>query len=249
MEYQHILLQQTDGIATLTLNRPEVLNAYNPEMGDEIVDAFARIRADDEMRVVILTGAGRAFCAGVDLKYMKEQAARAQRGEDFRSVGEEDFVRSFPLELAAFPKPTIVAFNGAAIGVGVTMSLCCDIRIAAESAKLGATFTKLGMLPGLGSTHLLPKIVGLGKALELVLTARVIEAHEAAEIGLVNKVVPDDRLMSEARALAALICENSPSAVAAAKRALHYGAAATLEAAMKNESDQGGELRKLRERS
>ncbi len=244
MEYRHILIEQSDGIATLTLNRPEVLNAYHPEMGDELVDAFAALRDDEGVRVVILTGAGRGFCSGVDLKYMQEQAARAERGEEFRQVGEEAFVRSFPLELASYPKPVIVAFNGAAVGAGVTLSLLCDIRIAAESAKFGLTFTKLGMLPGLGSTHLLPKIVGLGKALELVLTARIIDAREAAEIGLVNKVVADDRLMDEARSMAAMIAECEPAALASAKRALHYGAASTLEAAFKNESDASEQLRK-----
>ncbi len=243
MEYEHILFETTDGIATITLNRPDVLNAYQPQMGDELVRAFDQVRDDETLRVAILTGAGRAFCAGVDLKFMKEHAARIAQGEDLVPLGEEHFVRGFAQDLASFPKPVIAAINGPAIGVGVTMSLPCDVRLAAEGAKLGVTFTKLGMLPGLGSTHLLPKIVGLGKALELILTARVIEAREAAEIGLVNRVVPAEGLMAEARKMAALAAECDPDALAAAKRALHFGASATLSEAMQNERSQSGAIR------
>ncbi len=243
MEYEHILFETTDGIATITLNRPDVLNAYQPQMGDELVRAFDRVRADEAVRVAILTGAGRAFCAGVDLKFMKEHAARIAQGEDLVPLGEEHFVRGFAQDLASFPKPVIAAINGPAIGVGVTMSLPCDIRLAAEGATLCVPFTKLGMLPGLGSTHLLPKIVGLGKALELILTARVIEAREAAEIGLVNRVVPAEGLMAEARKMAALAAECDPDALAAAKRALHFGASATLSEAMQNERSQSGAIR------
>lgn len=243
MDYEHILFETADGIATITLNRPDVLNAYQPQMGDELVRAFDQVRADEALRVVILTGAGRAFCAGVDLKFMKEHAARIAQGEDLVPLGEEHFIRGFAQDLASFPKPVIVAINGPAIGVGVTMSLPCDIRLAAEGATLSVPFTKLGMLPGLGSTHLLPKIVGLGKALELILTARVIEAGEAAEIGLVNRVVPAEGLMAEARKMAALAAECDPDALAAAKRALHFGASATLSEAMQNERSQSGAIR------
>ena len=243
LEYEHILFDAADGIATITLNRPDVLNAYQPQMGDELVRAFDRVRADAALRVAILTGAGRAFCAGVDLKFMKEHAARIAQGEDLLPLGQEHFVRGFAQDLASFPKPVIVAINGPAIGVGVTMSLPCDIRLAAEGATFGLTFTKLGMLPGLGSTHLLPKIVGLGNALELILTARIIEAREAAEIGLVNRVVSPDALLSEARATAALAAECDPDALAAAKRALHFGASATLVEAMQNERSQSGAIR------
>ena len=245
MQYDNILFDVSEGIATITLNRPDKLNAYTTEMGGEIVAAFARIREDDAVRVVILTGAGRGFCAGVDLEHLKaHQAGRnASQGP---KLGEEDFLRKFPLELVAFPKPVIVAINGPAIGVGVTMSLPCDIRIAADTAKLGLTFAKLGLLPGLGSTHLLPRLVGMAKALELVLTARVISATEAAEIGLVNKVVAADSLMKEAREMAGMMAGCPPAVLAAAKAALHYGAAATMEAAMRNEEKASAKLRKAR---
>jgi len=246
LAYEQILFETSDAIATVTLNRPDVLNAYQPAMGDELVDAFAQARDDDEIRAVVLTGAGRAFCAGVDLKFMKEHAARIAQGEDLVPLGEEHFVKGFAQDLAAFPKPVIVAINGPAIGVGVTMSLPCDIRLAAESAKLGLTFTKLGMLPGLGATHFLPRIVGLAVALELVLTARVIDGHEAARIGLVNRVVPDDQLLDEARELAARTAECDPHALAAAKQALHFGSTASLPDAMASERERSGALRRRR---
>jgi 2-(1,2-epoxy-1,2-dihydrophenyl)acetyl-CoA isomerase len=243
-----------DGIATVTLNRPEKLNAYTVEMGDAVVDAFARARADAAVRAVILTGAGRAFCAGVDLEHLKKHLsastseASAMSGSAagaLRSprLGEEDFLRKFPLELLHFPKPVIAAVNGPAIGVGVTMILPCDLRLAAEDAKLGLTFAKLGLLPGLGSTHLLPRLVGMAKALELVLTARVVTAFEAAEIGLVNRVVPPDALVDEARATARAMAEGRPEVLAAAKAALHFGASATMEQAMQNEQRASAELR------
>jgi enoyl-CoA hydratase/carnithine racemase len=243
LAYQHIRYEGRDAVATLTLNRPEVLNAYQPQMGDELVQAFRAARDDDGIRAVILTGAGRAFCAGVDLRFMKEHAARIAAGEDLVPLGEEHFVRGFPEELAAFPKPVIAAVNGPAIGVGVTMSLPCDVRLAAEGATFGLPFAKLGMLPGLGSTHLLPRIVGLANALELVLTARVIEAGEADAMGLVNRVVPPGKLMDEARALAGLAAACEPAAVAAAKQALHFGASASLREAIAQERARSGALR------
>ncbi len=246
--YEYILYEVSDSIATVTLNRPNKLNAYIPEMGSEVVDAFARSRADDAVRAVILTGAGRGFCAGVDLDALKAHQAKASTRQGPR-LGEEAFVRSFPLELAEFPKPVIVAINGAAIGVGVTMALPCDIRIAAEGAKLGLTFAKLGLLPGLGSTHWLPRLVGLAKAKELVLTARVILATEAAEIGLVNKVVPADQLMKEAREMAGMMADCKPEVLAAAKRALHFGAGATMQEAMRNEEAESAKVRAQKPRA
>lgn len=259
MDFDDILYAVDGGIATITLHRPEKLNAYTTEMGDDVVDAFAAAKEDASVRAVILTGAGRAFCAGVDLDHLKahmaggnapsSSEARAANGLGTRGarqakLGEEDFLRKLPLDLVAYPKPVIAAINGPAIGVGVTMVLPCDVRIAAENAKLGVTFAKLGLLPGLGSTHLLPKLVGMAKALELVLTARVITAFEAEEIGLVNKVVASDALLAEARAMAALMAECKPEVLAAAKAALHFGAEATMADAMRNEQESSAALRK-----
>jgi 2-(1,2-epoxy-1,2-dihydrophenyl)acetyl-CoA isomerase len=237
-----ILTSVGDGVATLTLNRPEKLNAYTTEMGDEISAAIRAWRDDDAVRAVILTGAGRGFCAGVDLEHLNAHRAGLNASQGPR-LGEEDFLQQLPLEMAEYPKPLIAAVNGAAIGVGVTMILPCDVRIAAETAKLGLAFVKLGILPGLGSTHLLPRIVGRAKALELVMSARTITAAEAAECGLVNKVVPAEKLMNEARELAALIAANPPRAVAAAKAAINFGQEHTMEEAMRNERRASAELR------
>ena len=231
-----VLVDTADAIATITLNRPEKLNAYTVEMGEEVVDAFRCLRDDAAVRAVILTGAGRGFCAGVDLDALRTD----------RRLGEEDFLRKLPLEIVAYPKPVIAAINGAAIGVGVTMTLPCDLRIAADGAKLGLTFAKLGLLPGLGSTHLLPRLVGLSKALELVLTARVLSAGEAAEIGLVNRVVPADSLAKEARETARALVELRPEVLAAAKAALHFGAGASMADAMQNEQKASAVLRAKR---
>ena len=244
MSFEHILFDISDGLATITLNRPDKLNAYITPMGDEVTQAFRSCRGDDAVKAVILTGAGRGFCAGVDLEHLKTHQAGGNAAEGKGpKLGEEDFLKKLPLELNVYPKPTVVAINGAAIGVGVTMALPCDIRIAAAGAKIGVTFTKLGILPGLGSTHLLPRLIGMAKAQELVLTARVIRAEEAAEIGLVNKVVPAESLMDEARELASAMGEIKPAVFAAARAALHAGASSSLEEAMKNEQAQSAALR------
>ena len=234
--YETILYEVSDGIATITLNRPEKFNAYMPQMGVDIVDAFERVRKDDAARVVILTGAGRGFCGGVDLEVLKQSQSGGEQKGSGPALGSEAFINSFPLELLRFPKPVIAAINGAAIGVGVTMTLPCDVRIAAEGAKLGLTFAKLGILPGLGSTHLLPRLVGTATANELVLSARIVLAEEAASMGLVNRVVPRDQLLQEARDLATSMAASKPEVLAAAKAALHFGGAASMEDAMKNEA-------------
>ena len=244
MGFETILYATLDGIATVTLHRPEKLNAYTSAMGEEICAAFDHAREDASVRAVILTGAGRGFCAGVDLEHLRaHHEGRSTASGGAPRLGEERFLRRFPLELLEYPKPVIAAVNGPAIGVGVTMILPCDVRLAADTAKLGLTFAKLGILPGLGSTHLLPRLVGMGRAQELVLSARVIPAGEAAAIGLVNRAVPADSLLAEAGALARAMAECPPAVLAAAKRALHFGAGATMEQAMRNEEAQSAALR------
>ena len=242
MPHAHILSDVADGIGTLTLNRPEKLNAYTTEMGEEVTAVLRAWRADPAVRAVVLTGAGRGFCAGVDLEHLKAHQAGANASKGPR-LGEEDFLRKLPLELAEYPKPLIAAVNGAAIGVGVTMILPCDVRLASEEAKLGLAFVKLGILPGLGSTHLLPRIVGRAKALELVLSARTIPAREALEIGLVNAVLPAEKLLPAARELAASMAAHRPEVLAAAKAAVNYGAEHSLEEAMRNEERASAALR------
>ena len=245
MSHRNILTDVSDGIGTLTLNRPEKLNAYTTEMGEEVTAVLRAWRDDAAVCAVVLTGAGRGFCAGVDLEHLKAHQAGGNVSKGPR-LGEEDFLRKLPLELVAYPKPLVAAVNGAAIGVGVTMILPFDVRVASEEAKLGLAFVKLGILPGLGSTHLLPRIVGRAKALELVLTARTIPAREALAIGLVNHVVPAEKLPATARELAAQMAAHRPEVLAAAKAAVSYGAEHSMEEAMRNEERASAALRERR---
>lgn len=234
MGFTQIRYEVEEEVATITFDRPERLNAYTPTMGEETVAAFERARADDDVRVVRLTGAGRAFCAGVDLDAFRAHMAGDASSEGPR-LGEEAFVRTWPLELVAYPKPVIAAINGPAYGVGVTMTLGCDVRLAARSAVLGLTFTRLGVLPGLGSTHHLPRLLGLGKASELVLSGAELDADEAQRIGLVQRVVEDDEIDGASRRLAHAMAEIDPAVLIAAKQALRHGAEATLADALAEE--------------
>lgn len=246
MPYTNILLDVEDGIATITLNRPEKLNAYTTEMGEEFTQAFRALERDPKIRAVIMTGAGRAFCAGADLEHLAAHA----KGENVSKgprLGEEDFLRQLPLEMRAASKPVIAAINGHAVGVGMTMAMPADVRIAAEDAKLGFVFGRLGILPGLGSTHLLPQLVGMARAQELVLTAKKILGTEAAAIGLVNKAVPADQVLPTARAMAKEMAEIDPIVLAFAKQALQFGAAHTMAQAMKNEQSESARLKAARE--
>jgi len=243
MQYDRIRYELDGGIATITLDRPDKLNAYTPEMGEQIVDAFARAGGDDSARIVILTGSGRAFCAGVDLDYVKGLASGAIRAKGAR-LGSEAFVTQWPVDVLNFPKPVIAAVNGAAVGVGITMILPCDIRIAARGAVLKLNFAKLGMLPGLGSTHLLPALVGTGKALDLILGAGALSAEEATAIGLVQEVVAGDELLATARKRALAIAESRPEVIAAAKRLLRAGDASATADAIRRERESSAALRR-----
>jgi len=211
-------------------------------MGEEVVAAFRSCREDDGVRAVVLAGAGRAFCAGVDLDALRAHQEGGGPAAGPR-LGEEDFLTRLPLEIATSPKPVIAAIQGAAVGVGVTMTLPCDLRIAADDAKLQLPFVKLGLLPGLGSTHLLPRLVGRGRALELVLTGRALGAHEAERAGLVSRVVAVESLAEEARALALRLAGLRPEVLAAAKEALAFGAASGLAEAMDHERAASAGLR------
>jgi 2-(1,2-epoxy-1,2-dihydrophenyl)acetyl-CoA isomerase len=217
-------------------------------MGDEVTTVFRSLQQDESVRVVILTGAGRAFCAGVDLEHLKahRQGENASKGP---RLGEEDFLRKLPLEMRDYPKPIIAAINGHAVGVGMTMVMPCDVRIAAEDAKLGFVFARLGILPGLGSTHLLPNLVGMARAQELVLTAKKILGTEAAEIGLVNKAVPRDSVLVEARAMAEQMAEVDPVVLAFAKRTLHFGVEHSMAEAMQNEQNESAAMKAIRDKS
>jgi enoyl-CoA hydratase/carnithine racemase len=199
-------------------------------MGDEIVKALNDAMANDAIHAVILTGRGDTYCAGIDMEYF--QAYMKGEAKDGPRLGEEHFVNGWPLELVDYSKPVIAAINGAAFGVGVTMTLGCDVRYCAEDAILGLNFTALGVLPGLGSTHHLPQLVGLGKAMEWILSAAKISAREAFDMGLVQKILPPDQVYNEARKLALQMARQKPEVLAAAKKALRAGAHSDLKSAI-----------------
>ncbi len=215
MEYSQIVYEVSNRILTITLNRPERLNAFTPVMCKELVDAFGRADADDDVRVVIVTGAGRAFCAGADLdpKSGGFEGRSAGRHGDFEVY--RDLAGLVTLPIYDLKKPVIAAINGPAVGVGITMTLAMDIRLASENARIGFVFASRGLVAEGASTWFLPRIVGVGKAAEWIYTGGVFGAQEALTHGLVNEVLPTDALIPRAREIALEIAQNT-SAVSVA---------------------------------
>ena len=223
MDYEQILLDVADGVATITLNRPDQLNAFTPVMMQELIDAFDRTDADDDVRAVIVTGAGRGFCAGADLSAGGQTFDNDARGRGGESNGRVPRDGGGLLTLRIFEslKPVIAAINGPAVGVGVTMTLPMDIRLAAEDAKLGFVFARRGLVPEAASSWFLPRIVGISRAMEWVATGRVFSAAEAFEGGLVRSLHPKDQLLDVARDLGREIAENTaPVSVALSRHML-----------------------------
>ncbi len=244
--FDTIEYEVSEGIATIFFNRPDKKNAYTPLMGDEIVAALNAAMADDAVRVAILTGRGDAYCGGVDLDFLKAHMAGEDTGPGSK-LGEEHFVNGWPLDVVDYDKPVIAAINGAAYGVGVTMTLGCDLRVAARGAKLGLNFAKLGVLPGLGSTHHLPRLVGMGKALQWVLTGASLTAEDAFAAGLVQELTEPGGTYSRARELALAMAGIQPVVLKAARAALRRGADASLEEAIAGEKRASAELTALRQ--
>lgn len=230
MEYRDLLYDVSDNIATITLNRPERLNAISGGMLASFSAAFREADLDRNVRAIILTGAGRGFCSGLDLKEQGSNANGNSVNGAAIGAAKFDLAGSPPIVLHQTDKPVICALNGAAAGYGMDLALGCDIRIAAESGKLAAVFTKRGVLPESGGTWLLPRLVGWEKAAEIAFLGKVLPARECLELGLVRKVVPDETLMDEARALASEIAKNAPLAVQATKRMMRLSMEETFEA-------------------
>ncbi len=208
--------EQQGAVAILTINRPEALNALNSQVLSDLDEAITKVEASDNIHAVVLTGAGRSFVAGADIGEMK--GFSAVDGKKFGVHGGGVFLR-----LENLSKPVIAAVNGFALGGGCELSMACDIRIASEKAKFGQPEVGLGITPGFGGTQRLPRIVGISKAMELILTAKVINAAEAERIGLVSAVYPPEELMGKAMELANAICANAPIAVAESKRCIRMG--------------------------
>ncbi|MFQ5898932.1 MAG: enoyl-CoA hydratase/isomerase family protein [Candidatus Methylomirabilia bacterium] len=229
-----VLVTQSEGVRTLTLNRPGSLNAFSLDVMGVFADRLEEAAADPETRVVVITGAGNAFSTGGDITFLRElptmPPARA------KEVVYGIFQRA-PRAIRSMEKPVIAAVNGAAVGAGCEIALACDFRVASETARFGEVWIKLGCVPALGGMFLLPRIVGLTKATELILTGEIIDAQEALRIGLVNKVVPSADLPRAARELARILARGPARALAVAKAALNRGLASDLWAELETTVD------------
>jgi enoyl-CoA hydratase/carnithine racemase len=212
-----LLVKEADGIVTLTLNRPEVMNSLNFPLLFALREAVESVRFRRDIRVVIITGAGeKAFCSGADLKERASLAPEKVREYIYT-------IRTLFASIAELNKPVIAAVNGIALGGGTELALASDIRLAAKSATMGLTETRLAIIPGAGGTQRLPRLVGRGKAKELIFTGRRVDAAEAERIGMVNRVCEPKDLLEECRKLAAMICETGPIAIEQAKYAINQG--------------------------
>jgi enoyl-CoA hydratase/carnithine racemase len=216
METQLILEERQDQVALLTLNRPDLMNSFNFGMLRALKDRVEAIHFDPDVRVVIITGAGKAFCAGADLK--ERATLSEQQVREFIYT-----IRTLFTFIENMNKPVIAGVNGIALGGGTELALACDLRIVSEAASMGLTETRLAIIPGAGGTQRLPRLVGRGKAKELIFTGRRVGAEEALQIGLANKVCPAEALVDECRAMAAMIREAGPIAIQQAKYAINTG--------------------------
>ena len=234
MAYTNLLYEVSDSIAQVTVNRPDKLNPLDGDTIEALSQCFADIAADSAVKAVIVTGAGdRAFVAGADINHLTKLTALEGRAWGLR--GQQVFSAIENLE-----KPVIAAINGWALGGGLELAMSCHIRVASTNAKLGQPEVKLGIVPGYGGTQRLPRLVGKGRALEIILTGEPIAADEAHRIGLVNRVVPQEQLLAEANAIAAKILENGPVAVALCLDAVNRGLEMPLDEALRWEAAQFG---------
>ncbi|MGB2694611.1 MAG: enoyl-CoA hydratase-related protein [Dehalococcoidia bacterium] len=229
-KYADLLYEVSDNVATITLNRPDRMNAISGPMLESFSRAFRDADADSSVRVIILTGAGRGFCAGLDLKDLTAGRGIGSGNNGGGLSARFDLNNSPPVVLHATDKPVICALNGPAAGYGMDIALGCDMRIASPAAKLAAIFAKRGILPESGGSWLLPRLIGWAKAAEVAFKGQTLSAEQSLELGLVNAVVEPDRLMLVAREWAAEIAANAPLAVQATKRMMRLGLDETFEA-------------------
>src|SRR5438094_7210729 len=231
MGYQTLLVERTGPLATITLNRPDARNAIDLTMRQELVAALDEVEADAAARVLILTGSGGHFCAGGDGKAMRERRQTAAEGRH-----RVQLLNKMVLRLVDFPRPTIAMVDGYAVGAGTNLALCCDLVVASDRAKFGELFNKIGLAPDGGGTWLLPRLVGLARAKELIFTGDVFDAAEALRIGLVNRVVHAADLAATTRELAEKIAAGPPLALRLDKQALNRAASSDLAAALEVEA-------------
>jgi 2-(1,2-epoxy-1,2-dihydrophenyl)acetyl-CoA isomerase len=244
MQYEHIIFEQEEGVATITLNRPRVLNALNAQMVDEILDALDDVSVDDAIRALVITGAGRGFCSGDDLR---DSGIRSDKIESSTSAENDPNIASYMAgetyrykwhmmykTIRGLRKPVIAAVNGNAHGAGSDLMLSCDFRIASEAAVLGDIRTANGLMIGTGACYLMPRVVGLTKAIELLLTGKMIDAHEAERIGLVNKTVPVDRFKAEVAELANSLAQGPTKIIGRVKEQIYRQAGMDFSTALED---------------
>jgi enoyl-CoA hydratase/carnithine racemase len=218
-----------DGIATITLNRPEKMNAFTGEMMEDWIAALESCRTNAEVRAIVMTGTGRAFTTGGDIEGFGASASRTPQGiRDHLVSGSQRLIR----KIAEIDKPVIAALNGFATGGGLDIALACDIRFAAQSARFAETYAKMGLIPGMGGAYLLPRIVGVAKALEMFWSTDWVDAQDAERIGLVNRVFPDAELMAGTLAFARKVANAAPLSVRTIKRLVRAGAGQDLSTAL-----------------
>ncbi len=231
MDDKVLLVEEGDGVATLTLNRPEVMNSFNFALLYALKEQIDILRLKPDVRVIIITGSGqKAFCAGADLK----------ERTTFNEIQVKEFIytiRNLFTSIEFLNKPVIAAVNGVALGGGTELALACDIRIASMNASMGLTETRFAIIPGAGGTQRLPRLIGRGKAKELIFTGRRVEAEEALQIGLVNQICKQEVLLDQCLKMAAMICETGPIAIEQAKYAINYGLETDLHTGLGIESD------------
>ena len=224
MAYESIIFEREENIAILTFNRPDARNAVNNQVRAEFTAAIAEVEADDDIKVMILTGSGKAFASGVDIKEFNQTTP--YHAHNLFRLGER---------VEKLPKPVIAAVNGFCLGGGNEIALGCDIIIASERAKFGQPELNIGVIPGGGATQRLPRMIGVCRAKELIFTSDIITAEEALKLGMINRVVPEDQLMPTAKEIAKKIATKSPAALKLAKQAINYGMQTSLEAGLKYE--------------
>lgn len=234
MEFKYIIYEKSEGIATITLNRPEALNAFSKEVVEEILRALEDVKSDEDIRVIVLTGAGeKAFSAGADIKAMAGMTALKAR--ELSLMGEKLCVT-----LENMQKPVIAAINGYALGGGLEVAMSCDLRLASVNARMGQTEINIGLIPGWGGTQRLTRLVGMTKAKELVFTGKMIDAKTAEQLGIVNMVVPADKFREIVRQFAIDLALKAPVAIRVAKALITKGADMSLDSALALEREGFG---------
>jgi Enoyl-CoA hydratase/carnithine racemase len=233
MEYSNLLIELKEGIAILTINNPQSLNALNTAILKELNSAIESLREVKDLRVLIITGVGKAFVAGADIKEMS--GLNAVSGKEFGRIGSDVF-----RAIETFDVPVIAAVNGFALGGGCELALACDIRVASENAKFGQPEVGLGIIPGFSGTQRLSKIIGEGNAKELIFTGDIIDAQQAYRVGLVNKIAPAEELLDVAMGIAGKIAKNAPIAVKFAKQAINIGSNVDIDSGIAVENNLFG---------